>query len=113
MYSHVAPRLCKLLPFGQTARESLSLAFIDAGMVTELSPRDHEHMAGILGALFRFDGRKAAELIADNAAARAVEQAGGDVDAALLPDMPRFFSEVEKLAEAAKEQTFMCNVHGF
>ena len=43
-----------------------TLAFIDAGMVTELSPVDHKHLSGILGAMFRFNGPEAARLMVEN-----------------------------------------------
>lgn len=66
-----------------------TLAFIDAGMVTELSPVDHKHLSGILGAMFRFNGPEAARLMVENqladgglqvgAAARSPSGGGGGV----------------------------------
>ena len=67
-----------------------TLAFIDAGMVTELSPVDHKHLSGILGAMFRFNGPEAARLMVENqladgglqvgAAARSPSGGGGGVE---------------------------------
>jgi len=78
--------------------ERITLAFLDAGMVTELSRTDHQHLAGILGAIFNYDGTQAAKLMLDNTVAHASE---GSPFA--QPDLVRFLAGVELICNDARE----------
>ena len=63
-------------------------------MVTELGERDHAHLSAILAALFAYDGRLAAELMAENASERALEAGGSAVG----PDLCRFLDGIDEIA---------------
>uniref|UniRef100_A0A7S4B881 ABC1 atypical kinase-like domain-containing protein n=1 Tax=Chrysotila carterae TaxID=13221 RepID=A0A7S4B881_CHRCT len=79
-------------------KDDVTLAFLDAGMVTELSPKDHEHLAGILGAMFNYDGQLAGKLMVDNTVTN-----NSLKDNYAQPDLGRFLKGVQVICEDARD----------
>lgn len=89
-------------------RPQLSLVFLDAGMVTTLSANDHKHLSGILSALFSYDGKLVASLIAQNQMANSHEDDSP-------PDLPGFLKGVQQIADEAQQlgDAFMDHLGGY
>eukprot|EP00565_Helicotheca_tamesis_P003447 CAMPEP_0185731494 /NCGR_PEP_ID=MMETSP1171-20130828/13053_1 /TAXON_ID=374046 /ORGANISM="Helicotheca tamensis, Strain CCMP826" /LENGTH=677 /DNA_ID=CAMNT_0028400771 /DNA_START=127 /DNA_END=2160 /DNA_ORIENTATION=+ len=78
------------------------LVLLDCGIVNEYDDADHELMVNIIAAFIRMDGRKAAELMADDSNRRM--KAAGE---SAVQDVEKYINDIERLSKTPRKSDFV------
>mmetsp|Transcript_19443 Transcript_19443/g.28623 ORF Transcript_19443/g.28623 Transcript_19443/m.28623 type:complete len:688 (+) Transcript_19443:106-2169(+) len=78
------------------------LVLLDCGIINEYDDADHELLVDIIASFIRMDGRKAAELMADDSNRRTAASGESAVE-----DVEKYIADIEKLSQTPRKSDFV------